>query len=176
MQTEPLLYPVNISEADAPLAQRLIALYRGSNGEMASALCYIAQHFKSDMHSVRQLLYSIGREEQRHLVIMNTLITQLAGGEHLTLLGDNNFGRYFTDTGWRAHGTPYALPAVTCHTVYTGLRAELAQYLTYERNAQSMFAKMIEAADDEAVAAPLRYLKKREEAHIRLIQTELNKL
>lgn len=176
MQLETPFYPVKIENPDARLAQRLIALYRGSNGEMASSLCYIAQHFKNDMRNVRKLLYRLGREELRHLEMMNAIVAQLAGEEHLTLLKDANFGRYFTDAGWRAYGKPYALSTTSCHTVYGGLRAELTHYLTYERNARDMFDKMLEAAEDDAVKQPLAFLKKREEAHIKLIQEEINKL
>ena len=92
-----LQYPINITTANAKIAQIIMSQYGGPDGEMGASMRYLSQRYSMPDRRVCGVLTDIGTEELAHLEMVASIVRQLTKGLSAEELEAAGFAPYYVD-------------------------------------------------------------------------------
>lgn len=162
-----LEYPIKITKCNPKLAQIIITLYGGPDGEIGASLRYLSQRYSMPYAELKGLLTDIGTEELAHFEMVGAIVHQLTRNLTKEEIEQSGFDKYFVDhtTGIypvAASGAPFsALTFQSKGDCLTDLHEDLAA----EQKARTTYDNILRFTDDPDVADPLKFLREREVVH-----------
>jgi len=173
-----LLQPVKVERPNRTYAAMLQEQIGGPEGELTSALRYMAQSFRIKDPEIKDLLLDIAAEEFSHLEMITQTVNLLYGHEQNAL--DAKVG------GIEAHVltglTPMYCNASGYHwtaayiNVTGDAAADLLTNVAAEQRAKTTYEQLYRQIDDKEVRRTIDFLLNREEAHNTMFREAFNRI
>ena len=161
-----LNYPINVTKKDLRMAKYINTALGGSAGEMGASLRYWMQKYTMPDNVGRALLNDIACEELGHIEMIGTLFHQLTKDASAKEMEEAGLGSHYADHGTGVFPSDASgIPFSANFSVTSDVLADISEDMAAEQKARASYENLINLADDEAVIAPLLFLRQREVVH-----------
>ena len=173
-----LLQPVRVDRPNPNYAVLLQEQLGGPNGELKSALQYLAQSYRVKDPEIKDLFLDIASEELCHMEMVAETINLLNGHDPKALdqtIGDveSHVLTGLTPFLANASGNPFN----AAYLDETGdLACDLLSNISGEQRAKVVYQNLYRQIDDSGVRETIDFLLNREEAHNTMFREAFNKI
>ena len=173
-----LLQPVRVDRPNPNYAVLLQEQLGGPNGELKSALQYLAQSYRVKDPEIKDLFLDISSEELCHMEMVAETINLLNGHDPKALdqtIGDVESHVLTGLTPFLANASGY--PFNAAYLDETGdLACDLLSNISGEQRAKVVYQNLYRQIDDSGVRETIDFLLNREEAHNTMFREAFNKI
>ena len=173
-----LLQPVRVDRPNPNYAVLLQEQLGGPNGELKSALQYLAQSYRVKDPEIKDLFLDIASEELCHMEMVAETINLLNGHDPKALdqiIGDVESHVLTGLTPFLANASGY--PFNAAYLDETGdLACDLLSNISGEQRAKVVYQNLYRQIDDSGVRETIDFLLNREEAHNTMFREAFNKI
>ena len=173
-----LLQPVRVDRPNPNYAVLLQEQLGGPNGELKSALQYLAQSYRVKDPEIKDLFLDIASEELCHMEMVAETINLLNGHDPKALdqtIGDVESHVLTGLTPFLANASGY--PFTAAYLDETGdLACDLLSNISGEQRAKVVYQNLYRQIDDSGVRETIDFLLNREEAHNTMFREAFNKI
>jgi len=173
-----LLQPVRVDRPNPNYAVLLQEQLGGPNGELKSALQYLAQSYRVKDPEIKDLFLDIASEELCHMEMVAETINLLNGHDPKALdqtIGDVESHVFTGLTPFLANASGY--PFNAAYLDETGdLACDLLSNISGEQRAKVVYQNLYRQIDDSGVRETIDFLLNREEAHNTMFREAFNKI
>lgn len=173
-----LLQPVRVDRPNPNYAVLLQEQLGGPNGELKSALQYLAQSYRVKDPEIKDLFLDIASEELCHMEMVAETINLLNGHDPKALdqtIGDVESHVLTGLTPFLANASGY--PFNAAYLDETGdLACDLLSNISGEQRAKVVYQNLYRQINDSGVRETIDFLLNREEAHNTMFREAFNKI
>ena len=173
-----LLQPVRVDRPNPNYAVLLQEQLGGPNGELKSALQYLAQSYRVKYPEIKDLFLDIASEELCHMEMVAETINLLNGHDPKALdqtIGDVESHVLTGLTPFLANASGY--PFNAAYLDETGdLACDLLSNISGEQRAKVVYQNLYRQINDSGVRETIDFLLNREEAHNTMFREAFNKI
>ena len=173
-----LLQPVRVDRPNPNYAVLLQEQLGGPNGELKSALQYLAQSYRVKYPEIKDLFLDIASEELCHMEMVAETINLLNGHDPKALdqtIGDVESHVLTGLTPFLANASGY--PFNAAYLDETGdLACDLLSNISGEQRAKVVYQNLYRQIDDSGVRETIDFLLNREEAQNTMFREAFNKI
>ncbi|MBR0277764.1 MAG: manganese catalase family protein [Clostridia bacterium] len=168
-----LFNPVEVERTNPHYALLMREQLGGSNGELNSAMQYMAQSFKAKDTFIKDLLMDIATEELNHLEMVATIVNLLSGYDVDMDDGKKDAVFGLSPGIVNSSGCPWNFDSVSA----TGdLYADLISDIASEQRSKAVYEYLFKQINDKKVRSAIDFLLERETFHEKKLCEAIDRL